>query len=266
MSLPWPGWNRGSLAIDLVDLSADSPRAVGFWSLDGEDISGISAVQSAGDLLAFSFVRSHTAERLPVDESAGTGAQKIFAPAEWVPSVERTWLQILDLADPAAPMPWAPVEIPGDLLGVAWLQRAGGVLFTKSGDARDRVAALGFDGERASLAAEVEVGSGAVVTSGRSLFAAHEGGVREWTFSEEKASWQAGDGWSFAAGYGLDSLRPMDGALLAAGAGEVWALFEDGTILPAPTAGPGEVDHAAQTGNGFLVPAGDYGVVSLSLP
>ena len=266
MSLPWRGWNRGSLFIDLVDLSADSPRAVGFWSLDGEDISGVSAVQSAGDLLAFSFVRSHSAERLPIDESAGTGAQKIFAPAEWVPSVERTWLQILDLADPAAPMPWAPVEIPGDLLGVAWLQRAGGVLFTKSGDARDRVAALGFDGERASLAAEVEVGSGAVATSGRSLYAAHAGGVREWSFSEQKATWQSGLGWSFSTGYGLDALQPMDGALLAAGGGEVRALFADGTIESAPSAGPGEVARAAQSGGLFLVPAGDYGVLTLGAP
>jgi len=266
ISMPWPGWGRGSLSVDVVDLSPASLRAVGFWSLEGGEVSDVSAVHSAGDLLAFSFVRSSQAENLSSGETVVAGAGKILAPEQWAPLVRRTSLQILDLADPAAPMPWAPVEIPGDLLGVVWLQRAGGLLFTRSGEAQDRVAALGFDGERASLAAEVEVGSGAVATSGRSLYAAHGGGVREWSFSEEKVAWRSGPGWRFSTGYGLDALQPMDGALLASGGGEVRALFEDGTVESAPSAGPGEVTRAAQSGGLFLVPAGDYGVLSLGAP
>lgn len=265
IGFPWPGWNRNSLSVDIVDISA-SPQAVGFWSLGGEDISSISSVYSAGDLLVFSFVRSVSVPHLLPGGTLFTGAGSIAAPDDWSPVARCASLQILDLADPTAPMPWSPVEIPGELLGVAWLQRSGGLIFAKSGETGDRVAALGFDGEVASLAAEVEVGTGPATTSGQSLFAAHPGGVREWSFSEQKAKWERGPGWSFASGNGLGVPHPMDGALLVASAGRVWALYEDGMIKTAPTPGWARVSHAGQSDHLFLIPSGDYGAVSLGVP
>lgn len=266
IGLPWDGWNRGSLFIDIVGIPGDLPLAIGSWRLEGGDISDVSDVHSAGDLLAFSFVRSVPNDHALPEAVVGVGVSEMVAPKDWSAPIQRHLFQILDLADPSLPMPWAPVEVPGQLVGVSWLQRSGGVLFTKSGEAQDRVAALGFDGESASLASEVEVGSGPVSTSGPLLFAGYEGGVREWTFDDTRGAWQTGRGWSFRTGYGLDALQPMDGALLASGGGDIWALLEDGSIVPAQTAGPGNVQLAAQSGDRLLIPAGEFGTLSLPLP
>ena len=109
---------------------------------------------------------------------------------------KRCWLQVLDLADPAFPSPWAPVELPGSLLGVSWLERGGGVLFTRSGMENNGVYALGFDGEKAAVAAEVNVGSNrAVVTSGSSVYAAGDEAVLRWDFSDGTSLFGAPVSW-----------------------------------------------------------------------
>ncbi|NDB96814.1 MAG: hypothetical protein EBZ78_11760 [Verrucomicrobia bacterium] len=98
---------------------------------------------------------------------------------------KRCWLQVLDLADPTLPSPWAPVELPGSLLGVSSLERGGGVLFTRSGMEDNCVYALGFDGEKAAVAAKVDVGGNhALVTSGHSVYAAGDEAVLRWDFSD----------------------------------------------------------------------------------
>jgi hypothetical protein len=130
---------------------------VGSWELSGDGNAGISGVFSAGDLLVFSYDRR---EELPAGGAS--------ADAGWTYSGTRSWLQIIDLAHPADPMPWAPVQLPGELVGLSWLQRSGGIIFARSGE---RVAALGFDGENASVVAEVV--SGPVLASQGSAQPAH---------------------------------------------------------------------------------------------
>ena len=186
------GYGSASLAVDLVRV-AGTPTVLGSWSVTDPNIDSISSVYANGDLLTFGFQKR---EIVPVVKNVqptqfrdpATGLISISLPSIELanPSWQsRNWFQVLDLADPTLPTPWAPVEIPGSLLGVSWLERGGGVLFTRSGADDNRVYALGFDGEKAAVAAEVDVGKNhAVVTSGNSVYAAGDRAVLCWNFSD----------------------------------------------------------------------------------
>lgn len=243
-ALPWRGrwWRSRDIQLAVARVSGDAPSIEGNWNLPDGDYASVSQVFSAGDLLAFSYDRF---ESSPKEVALGT----------------KTWLQIVDLADPAEPMPWAPVQLPGELAGISWLQRAGGVLFARSGG---RVAALAFDGENAPVVAEVEAGS-AVAFQGSTLYALTENGVEEWHFSETGARWTKGSGWTFDTSTGASSLHVFDGALLAGGHEQAWVLRENGSFATVSYPGGSDLGRSDQTGNFLLVPAGEYGAFRLSL-
>lgn len=243
---PFRGWGNQSLHVAIAQIEGNAPTVVGKWDLSGDQYSDVSEVYSAGDLLVFSFAaREQDASTLPEDY--------------WSNWRTRHWLQILDLADVTAPMPWAPVQLPGELLGVSWLQRAGGTVFARS---EDRVAALGFDGENASLVAEIPVTS-AFCLQGASLYFATSSGVDEWTFSEETRKWSRGPGWPFSNGDGIYDLHLVDGALLAGGYNQAWVLGEDDTVTSASLPWGADLGAAIRWGETLLVPAGEYGAVLL---
>lgn len=252
-ALPWLGWGDQSLHIGVADISGDAPSVVGSWALSGNQYSGISDVYSAGDLLAFSYDR-----RERKNNSPSTGPAVTW-PDEWSGWSNRSWLQIVDLADPSAPMPWAPVQLPGQLVGISWLQRAGGVVFARSSE---RIAALGFDGENASLVAEIPV-NGAFAMQGASLYAATAEGVSEWNFSEQASRWQQGPGWTFQPSIGIGELHVADGAVLAGAYGQAWVLGEDGSVSASNLPAGSDLRSAVRSGNSYLVPAGEYGLVPL---
>lgn len=243
---PFRGWGNQSLHVAIAQIEDSAPAVVGKWELSGERYTNVSEVYSAGDLLVFSFAaREQDASTPPEDY--------------WSNWRTRHWLQILDLADVTAPMPWAPVQLPGELLGVSWLQRAGGTVFARS---EDRVAALGFDGENASIVAEIPVTS-AFCLQGASLYFATGSGVDEWTFSEQTRKWNRGPGWSFVNGDGIYELHLVDGALLAGGYNQAWVLGEDRTVTPAALPWGSDLGGAVRQGETLFVPADEYGAVSL---
>ena len=251
-AMPWKGWGDESLRIAIADISSVGvPSVVGSWQLpEGQNYSNISEVYSAGDLLAFSYDSASRVAPVRVAEA------QVW---EWDTWQTRSLLQILDLANPASPMPWAPVQLPGKLLGVSWLQRAGGVVFARSGA---NIAALGFDGENASLAAEVSAGDCAIM-QGSTLYAAAATGVAEWSFSEASGRWEQGFGWSFDAGFGLGNLQVFDGALIAGNYRRAWVLREDGSVSGSDLPPGFRLDRAAQFDDGFLVPCGEFGSARL---
>lgn len=243
---PFRGWGNQSLHVSIAQIEGNAPAVVGQWNLSGDQYTDVSEVYSAGDLLVFSFAsREQDASTPPEDY--------------WSNWRTRHWLQILDLADFTAPMPWAPVQLPGELLGVSWLQRPGGTVFARS---EDRVAALGFDGENASIVAEIPVTS-AMCLQGASLYSATGSGVDEWTFSERTRKWNRGPGWSFASGDGIYQLHLVDGALLAGGYNQAWVLGEDGTVTSTSLPWGADLGGAVRQGEALFVPAGEYGAVPL---
>jgi hypothetical protein len=250
VSLPWIGWGGQRLRIAIVDVGGTVPAVVGQWEFAGDEYTGISEVFSAGDLLAFSFDRRETAPAAAVSP--------VFDIGLWSGWSSRSWLQILDLADPSSPMPWAPVQLPGELLGVSWLQRAGGVVFARSAE---RVAALGFDGESASVVAEVAAGP-VVAMQGSTLYANSDNGVSEWTFSED-GRWRRRSGWSFDPGSGINELHVTEGALLAGNWRHAWILREDGSVSAHDLPAGSSLGGAAPSGEEFIIPSGEYGAIRL---
>jgi Beta propeller domain len=196
--IPSSGWNpygysTDSLNVDVVRLQGN-PAVLGSWSLNDANIDSISQVYAFGDLLVLGYEKKETTPVPDVMDpiAVGDGLFAVSLPrissGEFLSWQKRCWLQVLDLADPTVPSPWAPVELPGSLLGVSWLERGGGVLFTRSGLDDNGVYALGFDGEKAAVAAKVDVGSNhALVTSGNSVYAAGDETVLCWNFSDGKS-------------------------------------------------------------------------------
>lgn len=253
--LPWIGWGGQGLDIALADISVDSPVVLGTWNLTGEEYSGISDVYSAGDMLVFSY------DRRERNNTKIAGEPTAFWPDDWSGWSNRSWLQVLDLADPSAPMPWAPVQLPGKLSGVSWFQRGGGVVFARSPVG---IAALSFDGENASLIAEVPA-DGVTAMQAENLYLATPQGVSEWNFSEREARWKQGAGWNFEPDMGIGELHVNDGAVLAGAYGRTWVLGEDGSVSSYSLPSQSDLSRAEATGsgNGFLVPCGDYGPLLL---
>jgi uncharacterized secreted protein with C-terminal beta-propeller domain len=246
---PRLGWGGQRLCLAVTDISGDAPAVLGTWELSGEEYTAVSDVYSTGELLAFSYDRREIS-------AAGSARPVNYG---WTSQQTRSWLQIIDLADPSVPMPWAPVQLPGQLVGVSWLQRAGGVLFARSGP---RVAALGFDGENASMVAEVDAGA-AVATQGSTLYVLAQSGVGEWEFSDISMQWKKGAGWQFDPSTGASSLHIFDGAVVAAAYDHAWVLREDGAVLTRVFPAGTDVGRAAQIGNTLFIPAGEYGTLPL---
>jgi hypothetical protein len=176
--------------------------------------------------------------------------------------LSRSWLRVVDLADPDNLMPWAPVEISGQLIGVPRFERAGGLIFARSGAQAQNVAALGFDGERAWLVSELTLDqAGTAVAGGSVIFASIRDGVGRWDFDESAARWMPAPGWTLGESPG--ELAVMDGALLASAYGKAWLLDADGSFRFVEAAHT-DVAGAAQTGGTFLVPCGQLGVLKLT--
>lgn len=255
IGFPWIGESGQGMNLAIAEIGA-TPAVLGEWRLEGEEYSGLSEVFSAGDLLVFSYDRREGAAAA----AKGTSSSVPVWSGGWTMWSKRSWLQIIDLADPASPMAWAPVQLPGRLLGVSWLQRAGGVVLTRSGE---RVAALGFDGENASVVAEVAAGS-VVAVQGSTLYSVEDDGVSEWIFNEDSGKWLKGPGWIFDPGDRIGDLHVADGALLAANPRSLWVLREDLSVSSNDAPAGTVLSLAAAAGEGsFLVPAGEYGPVIL---
>lgn len=248
---PILGWSNQRLDVAIVETENGAPSLLGAWNLAGDAYTGISRVYSAGDLLVFSF-----GKREEVKSEAGDDLWSGY----WSGWSTRHWLQVLDLADPSSPMPWAPVQLPGELLGVSWFQRAGGTIFTRS---EGRVAAVGFDGENASVVAEVPAGPVVAVADGTLYFPGADG-VEEWKFSDQTRQWSQAAGWPLAgADQQVFRLQVADGALLGGGSNQTWVLGADGAILAFTIPWSADLGGAAKTADGWLVPAGEYGAVPL---
>jgi hypothetical protein len=260
------GYGSASLAVDLVRV-AGTPTVLGSWSVTDPNIDSISSVYANGDLLTFGFQKR---EIVPVVKNVqptqfrdpATGLISISLPSIELanPSWQsRNWFQVLDLADPTLPTPWAPVEIPGSLLGVSWLERGGGVLFTQSGADDNRVYALGFDGENASVAAEVDVGANrALISKVGSVYAAGDASVRRWDFIENQGVFGSPISWSVPSP-GASQLKIVGGDPLVFVNNTVHLLKQSGFISLKDLPGSLDLGLVRYDGVNLAAPTGLYG-------
>jgi hypothetical protein len=209
-------------------------------------------VFASGDLLAFSYDRQETIRF--------QGKQPLWN-EEWSGVSARTLLQIIDLADPSSPAPWAPVQLPGRMLGLSWLQRSGGVLYAAS---EGRVAAMGFDGEAASVIAEIPAGPAQVIHAD-TLYSAGETGLEEWSFSQEAGCWSLMNTWDLESKNGVQSLHFVAGRLVVQGRNQIWTLGDDRSLGAHDTPVAPNPDKGSGDASSLLVPLGEYGVQRLPL-
>lgn len=259
----FPGASEGSLSVDLIRLT-DLPGLLGSWKLEGTGIHSISKVEVFGDLLVCGFAKKESiapweslgADSFPDGDLLPVGYLRPWPRLAWQ---SRFWLQVVDLADPNQPLSWAPVEIPGALVGVSWLERGGGVLFARAGTGSDRVCALGFDGESASMAAEVDVGSNrALLSKANSLFVAGTDGVHRWEFSENSATFSPALTWALP-GPGPVELKFSENNLYTRVNNEIYQLTPDQTISVGNPPYLPEFDSLRASENTVAIPTGIYG-------
>ena len=263
---PWRTSSE-SLAVDLIRFQG-TPSRLGSWNFSDPNVESISKVQAFGDLLVLGYQKRETTPitSLPIAASTGVVGQKAISlpgPDSFRPSAfswtSRNWLQVLDLADPSLPTPWAPVEIPGQLLGVSWLQRGGGVLFSQSGAGDNRVYALGFDGESASVAAEVDVGnSNGIIASGNSVYSSGNNLVQRWDFSETSSFFGDPLAWQFASS-GIRQIEIVGGQPWVLCDRTLYSLASGAvTSLGEPPGWP-DLGLLRSAVGDVAVPCGDYG-------
>ncbi|NBU71726.1 MAG: hypothetical protein EBS53_09800, partial [Bacteroidetes bacterium] len=263
------GLNSESLTLDLVRITA-SPGLLGSWSLNDGNIETLTKVQSFGDLLVFGFQRRETA---PVQETnnppqvsrpSATGLSGIVLPDDswWGPRLvwqSRNWLQVVDLAEPSQPSSWAPVEIPGALVGVSRLERAGGVLLSRGGAVDNLVYALGFDGENAAVAAQIDVGSTrALTSSGGSVYAAGDDGIRRWDFSESTGFFSEPVFWALPSP-GVRQLEITGNGPLALVDSALYTVESNNVRYLGEPPGWPDLTKVRSAQSGWLVPCGSYG-------
>jgi uncharacterized secreted protein with C-terminal beta-propeller domain len=236
-----------TMHIAIAEINSASPNVLGSWSLDGDSYNQISEVFSCGDLLAFSFDQREIMQN------------QTFRIDGWSTSSVRSWLQILDLANPSAPMPWAPVQIPGQLVSMTDWTRAGATIFTRSGE---RIAALGFNGENASVVAEADAGF-AHVMIGNALYAASADGISKREFSSLNGAWDPATVWILNQASAIHSLYEVKGRLAAVSQNQAWLLEIDSSFVGHDIIGSANFSDADLSGNLWIVPAGEYGPIVL---
>lgn len=239
------------MQIAIADVGSDEPTVLGSWNLEGESYSEISEVFACDDLLAFSFQQSEAMQAYPVG---------IYQNPSWSTNSTRSWLQILDLANPLQPMPWARVQIPGKLLSITAWSRAGATIFTRSGD---RIAALGFNGETAPIIAEAETDGSAIMIAS-TLYQATADGVVRRNFSSQSGTWDPATIWPLDQASGIHTLLQVDGSLAAISQNHAWILGDDESFQGYSIIHEANFNAAAVSGNAWIVPAGEYGVLTLS--
>jgi len=245
---PMIGWGGQGLSIAIAQIDADEPTVLGSWKLEGDSYSGISDVFANGDLLAFSFEQQETMKGKTLEYIRGDG---------WTPTSVRSWLQVLDLADASAPMPWAPVQIPGSLVSVSDWTRSGATIFTRSGD---RIAALGFNGESASVVAESSAGF-AHVMMGSTLYNASSDGITKREFSSLTGSWGPTTVWLLDQASAVHSLYVVNGGLAAVSHNQAWILGADNAFAGHDILGNANFTASDRSGDCWVVPAGEYGPI-----
>jgi len=255
----FPGYSSESLTIDLVRLQA-SPAVVGTWSLQDSQADAITSVQAFGDLLVFGYQKREAV--VPVKVRPGVSVSP--GPAlPWRPIAmqARSWLQVVDLADPALPAGWAPVEIPGALLGFSWLERGGGVLFSRSGAGDNRVYALGFDGESASVAAEVDVGAQRdLLSRGSSIYATIDDTTRRWDFSEATGFFGSPFSWKVPGSGFITQLEVLGGTPWAFANSTLYRLQANGQVTDfGELPGWPDLKKIRSDGASSALPTGPYG-------
>jgi hypothetical protein len=191
-----------------------------------------------------------------------TGLISVSMPPTELPNLSwqiRSCFQVLDLADPTLPTPWAPVEIPGSLLGVSWIDRGGGVLFTKGGADDNRVYALGFDGENASVAAELNLGANrALVLKAGSIYAAADASVQRWDFIESQRIFGSPISWSVPSP-GASQLKIVGGDPIVFVNNTVHLLKQSGSISLKDLPGCLDLGLVRYDGVNLFAPTGLYG-------
>ena len=261
------GYGSASLNVDLVGLRG-VPSVLGSWSLTDPNIDSISHIYANGDLLTFGFQKREAV--VPVVKNVqptrfrdpATGLISVSLPPIELPNMNwqiRNWFQVLDLADPTLPSPWAPVEIPGSLLGVSWVERGGGVLFTRSGTDDNRVYALGFDGENASVAAQVDVGANrTLVASSGSIYAAGDASVRRWDFVESNGGFGTPISWSVPSP-GASQMTITGGNPFIFVNNTIYALQQSGILRLGDLPGTLDLGLVDYDGINLVAPTGPYG-------
>jgi hypothetical protein len=236
-----------TMRIAIAEISSASPGVLGSWNLEGDSYNQISKVFSSGDLLAFSFDQREMIQANTVPKDG------------WSTNAVSSWLQILDLADPSSPMPWAPVQIPGELISIANWTRAGATVFTRSGA---RIAALGFNGETASVVAETPTGFSDVMIDSV-LYFATSNGISKREFSSLTGSWLPATIWPLNQASSIHSLQQVKGRLVAVSQNQAWILGSDDSFVGCDIVGGANFSHADLSGDSWLVPAGEYGPILL---
>jgi len=260
------GYGSASLTVDLLRV-VGTPTVLGSWSVTDPNIDSISDVYAHGDLLTFGFQKR---EIVPVVKNVtptqirdpATGLISVSMPPTELPNLSwqiRSCFQVLDLADPTLPTPWAPVEIPGSLLGVSWIDRGGGVLFTQSGADDNRVYALGFDGENASVAAELNLGANrALVLNAGSIYAAGDASVQRWDFIESQRLFGSPISWSVPSP-GASQLKIVGGDPIVFVNNTVHLLKQSGSISLKDLPGSLDLGLVRYDGVNLVAPTGLYG-------
>jgi len=260
------GYGSASLTVDLLRV-VGTPTVLGSWSVTDPNIDSISDVYAHGDLLTFGFQKR---EIVPVVKNVtptqirdpATGLISVSMPPTELPNLSwqiRSCFQVLDLADPTLPTPWAPVEIPGSLLGVSWIDRGGGVLFTQSGADDNRVYALGFDGENASVAAELNLGANrALVLNAGSIYAAGDASVQRWDFIESQRLFGSPISWSVPSP-GASQLKIVGGDPIVFVNNTLHLLKQSGSISLKDLPGSLDLGLVRYDGVNLVAPTGLYG-------
>ena len=260
------GYGSASLMVDLVRV-VGTPTVLGSWSVTDPNIDSISEVYAHGDLLTFGFQKREIAPVMKNVNPAqikdpATGLISVILPSIALPNASwqiRNWFQVLDLADPTLPTPWAPVEIPGSLLGVSWIDRGGGVLLTRSGADDNRVYALGFDGENASVAAEVNLGANrALVSKAGSIYAAGDASVQRWDFLENQRIFGSPISWSVPSP-GASQLKIVGSDPIVFVNNTVHLLKQSGSISLKDLPGSIDLGLVRYDGVNLVAPTGPYG-------
>jgi hypothetical protein len=139
------------------------------------------------------------------------------------------------------------------------VERGGGVLFTRSGTDDNRVYALGFDGENASVAAQVDVGANrTLVSSSGSIYAAGDASVRRWDFVESNGGFGTPISWSVPSP-GASQMTITGGNPFIFVNNTIYALQQSGILRLGDLPGTLDLGLVDYDGINLVAPTGPYG-------